>query len=90
MITPDTPLLLPIGFVCTLLIALLGATFKVANRIRDLTEQLKAMQRDIRASWTFRDMEKWALNLERENRSRKIPLYVPDVERAPDEEGKEA
>lgn len=84
-INAETPLLLPLGMVCTLLIALVGVVWHAANRIRDLTEQLKDMQRDIRASWTFRDMEKWALNLERENRSRKIQLFVPEVERAPDE-----
>lgn len=81
----DTPLLIPLGLVCVLIGALIGTTWRAANRIRDLTEQLKDMQRDIRASWTFRDQEKWALQLERENRSRGFKVFVPDVKRAPAE-----
>lgn len=74
-ISPETPLLLPLGLICTLLSCLVVATWRLANFIRDLTEA-------VGKAWTIRDQERWALTLERENRARNIPLYVPDVERA--------
>lgn len=81
VLNAETPLLLPLGLICTLLSVLIVATWRLANFVRDLRDAVSK-------AWTFRDQERWALNLERENRSRKIPLYVPDVMRATDEDDK--
>lgn len=81
MLTPETPLVLPISLLCVLVGVLIGATWRLANYIRDLSDRVSS-------SWTFRDQERWALNLERENRERGNALFVPDVVRAPDEDSK--
>lgn len=77
-ITPETPLLLPIGLLCTLVGLLILATWRLANFIRDLRDE-------VRNTWSFRDQERWALTMERENRSRGYKVFVPDVVRAPKE-----
>ena len=78
-ITPDTNLALPLGVICTLLSLLIAVTWRLANYVRDVRDEL-------RSTWSFRDQEQWALQLERENRHRNITLYVPAVKRAPDVE----
>jgi hypothetical protein len=75
-LTADTQLILPIGLVCALLTTLCIATWRLANFVRDLRDE-------VRSTWSFRDQEQWALQLERENRHRNIPLFVPDVKHAP-------
>lgn len=79
VLNAETPLLLPLGLICTLLSILIVATWRLANFVRDLRDAVSK-------AWTFRDQERWALSLERENRARKIPLYVPDVVRASEED----
>lgn len=75
-LTADTQLILPVGLVCTLLTGLCIATWRLANFVRDLRDE-------VRSTWSFRDQEQWALQLERENRHRNIALYVPEVKHAP-------
>jgi len=83
-ITKDTNLILPLSAVGVLLIGLIGTTWKAANYLRDSRDEIRGLREDLRTTWSFRDQERWALRLERENR--KLGLYVPDVERAPTDE----
>ncbi len=78
-LSAETRLILPIGLLCTLLCGLIGVTWRLANFVRDLSDE-------VRSTWSFRDQEQWALQLERENRHRNIALYVPDVKRAVSDE----
>lgn len=82
MLTPETPLVLPISLLCVLVGSLIAVTWRLANYIKALSDR-------VGSSWTFRDQERWAINLERENRARGNALYVPEVTRAPDDEAKD-
>ncbi|RRJ97812.1 hypothetical protein Ga0100231_004970 [Opitutaceae bacterium TAV4] len=75
-ITPDTELLIPVGVLCAFISGLIVSTWRLANFVRGLRDE-------VNQTWSFRDQERWALQLERENRERNIPIFVPDVKRAP-------
>jgi hypothetical protein len=82
-ITPDTHLSATLAVCATFLVALITATWRVANMLRDVRDQLKGMRADIRESWTRREQERWAFELERRNRQ--LPIDVPPVPERPDE-----
>lgn len=81
-IAVNTPVVLGLGTLCTIILMLAGAVWRAANFLRDNKEELSALRRDLKEGWTLRDQERWALQLERENRSRNINLFVPNVEKA--------
>ena len=83
-LTADTQILIPLGVLCAVVASLVVATWRVANALRDNSEKMRNLTEELRGTWSFRDQERWALALERENRSRGHALYVPDVRRAPD------
>ena len=63
-----------------LIATLTGVTWRAANYARDNRDEMRGLREELRTTWSFRDQERWALQLERENR--KLGLFVPDVERA--------
>ena len=81
-LTADTLFSLPVDILCTLMVALIGVTWRAANFARDNRDELRGLRDELRTTWSFRDQERWALQLERDNR--KLGLFVPNVERAPE------
>jgi len=77
MITPDTIFSLPIVAALGTVSAVFLAGWKIANAVRDLTEQVRGLRGDVRAAWTRAEHERWAFELERQNV--KLPLKVPHV-----------
>jgi len=75
--TPDTSFTVTLAVGVPLLCTLIYTTWRVANLLRDVRDELAAMRRDIQCSWTRVEHERWAFELERRNI--KIPLYVPPV-----------
>jgi|LauGreSuBDMM15SN_2_FD.fasta_scaffold11363_3 hypothetical protein len=77
MITPETIFSLPlIALLCTVS-AVFIAGWKIANAVRDLTDQVRGLRGDVRAAWTRAEHERWAFELERQNHT--LPLRVPAV-----------
>lgn len=74
-LTPNTELTLTTGLICTLATGLGFTIWRLANFVRDLRDEL-------RSTWSFRDQEQWALQMERENRARGNAVWVPDVKRS--------
>lgn len=81
-ITVDSTFTVAVGALFPMLGALVYAVWRAANFVRDNSEELRMLRKEIEQAWTLRDQEKWVLHLERENRSRGNSLYVPDVVRA--------
>lgn len=81
-LSPETQMILPLSLICTLLTLLIITTWRLANFVRDLREA-------VGKSWTFRDQERWALTMERENRARGFKVWVPDVVRANEDDTKD-
>jgi len=77
MITADTVFSFPIAAVIGSISAVFVAGWKIANAVRDLTEQVRGLRGDVRAAWTRAEHERWAFELERQNA--KLPLRVPCV-----------
>lgn len=76
MLTPDTTLQLTLAAGIAIVGALIVATWRAANYLRDLTEEVKGIRAQMAGVWTVNDMERWAMRLERENKTQ--PLTVPD------------
>jgi hypothetical protein len=76
MITPDTTLQLTLAVAVPFAGAIIVATWRAANYLRDMRDEVKAIRAQMAGVWTVNDMERWANRLERENR--KHPLAVPD------------
>jgi len=81
-ITAETFLNLPVGILCVLFSGLIGVTWRAANMMRDNRDEIRGLRDDLRTTWSFRDQERWALELERKNRD--LGFFVPDVKRAPE------
>jgi hypothetical protein len=81
MITPNSKVALTLGTAVIFAGSLIGFTWRVANTLSDIRQELSAMRRDVsdarRDQWTIRDQERWAFELERTNRN--LPLFVPKV-----------
>jgi hypothetical protein len=77
MLTPDTVFSLPLVAALGTIAAVFVAGWKIANAVRDLTEQVRGLRGDVRAAWTRAEHERWAFELERRNA--KLPLVVPHV-----------
>ena len=77
MLTPDTLFSLPLVAAMSTVGAVFVAGWKIANAVRDLTDQVRGLRGDVRAAWTRTEQERWAFELERRNT--KLPLYVPTV-----------
>jgi hypothetical protein len=81
-ITPNTKVTLAVGTVVVCVVAIVGASWRIANYVRDMKDELSAIRRDVAVvaadRWTVGDMERWSYRLERENRDR-INLTVPEV-----------
>lgn len=73
VLSPSSELVVPIGVLCTFIGALVVGTWRLSNRLRDLTDA-------VRGSWSVRDQEHWAHELDDANPT----LVVPKVMRAPD------
>lgn len=62
-----------------------GGTWYAANAIRDITDEVKALRREVRASnaehWTITDMKDWSRQLERINQTR--GLILPEISARP-------
>lgn len=74
-ITPDTQFALSLSAACFGVAAIVTAVWKVANRMRDVSEKLEQLTMAVQQCWTKHDQEKWAYKLERANR--KNGLVVP-------------
>jgi hypothetical protein len=77
MLTPDTVFSLPLVAALGTISAVFLAGWKIANAVRDLTEQVRGLRGDVRAAWTRAEHERWAFELERKNAA--LPLVVPCV-----------
>jgi len=77
MLTPETVFSLPIAAALGTVASVFVAGWKIANAVRDLTEQVRGLRGDVRAAWTRAEHERWAFELERKNA--KLPLHVPAV-----------
>jgi hypothetical protein len=73
----NTSFTLTLAAAAALVITLIGTTWRVANMLRDVRDEIKGMRCDIQESWTRREQERWAVELERSNRG--LPLNVPPV-----------
>lgn len=76
-LTPETTVTVTLTVGGTITAALVIATWRAANFLRDVRDELKGLRSDVRESWTRREQERWANELERQNR--KLPLKVPPV-----------
>ena len=77
MLSPETVFSLPLVAALGTVSAVFIAGWKIANAVRDLTEQVRGLRGDVRAAWTRAEHERWAFELERKNS--KLPLHVPAV-----------
>jgi hypothetical protein len=77
----NTTVTLSVGIGCSIVGALVMATYRVANFIRDVRDEVKGLRRDLRETWSRQDQERWSVELERQNRN--IALKVPVVPPAP-------
>jgi hypothetical protein len=77
MLTPETLFSFPLAAVIGSISAVFFAGWKIANAVRDLTEQVRGLRGDVRAAWTRAEHERWAFELERQNHA--LPLKVPCV-----------
>ena len=77
MLTPETVFSLPLVALLATVSAVFIAGWKIANAVRDLTEQVRGLRGDVRAAWTRAEHERWAFELERRNIA--LPLRVPCV-----------
>jgi hypothetical protein len=77
MLTPETVFSLPLIAALSTVGAVFVAGWKIANAVRDLTEEVRGLRGDVRAAWTRAEHERWAFELERRNT--KLPLHVPTV-----------
>lgn len=66
----------PLGKVALIACSLVSASWLVSGAIHDLKGTIDELKRD---RWTATDMERWAVLLERANRTGTPPLSVPDV-----------
>ncbi|WP_404422914.1 hypothetical protein [Nibricoccus sp. IMCC34717] len=57
--------------------ALTTAVWRVANFIRDVRDELRGVQTQLKRGWTCSQQERWAHLLERKNRG--LGLFVPSV-----------
>ena len=79
-LSENTQLTITIGAAATVISLLVVATWRVANRLRDILEELKKLSGKIDGvsadSWKISSMERWVSALRWENR--KNDLIVPD------------
>jgi Pyruvate/2-oxoacid:ferredoxin oxidoreductase gamma subunit len=78
-ITQNSRVALTLGTVIACSIALVGATWKAAGTLSEIQSELAAIRKDMRSQWSYYDQERWAANLERNNRV--LNLNVPQVNR---------
>lgn len=76
MLTPDTTVQITLAVAATFAGFIIVATWRLANYMRDMRDEVREIRKQMAEVWTVADMERWAVRLERENR--KHPLAVPD------------
>lgn len=76
MISTDTIFQISLAAGVTLAAFLVVSTWRLANYLRDMRDEVAAIRRQMESVWTVNDMERWAIRLERENSRR--PIAVPD------------
>jgi hypothetical protein len=69
---------------CTAAGALTLAVWRVANFIRDVRDEMRGFQAELKRVWTRSEQERWAHLLERKNRG--LRLYVPPISETEDEQ----
>lgn len=83
-LTPDTMFSFPLLVLCGFVGALIAATWRAANYLRDIKADTKGIRRDLASSVRHADFKDWAHQLERENRGvERQPergLFVPDFQ----------
>lgn len=77
-ITPDTVFGVSLAVGLSILIAVIAATWRAANYLRDMRDEVRSIRREMQETWTCTDMERWSARLERDNRDAGQPLSVPD------------
>lgn len=77
-ITPDTVFGVSLAVGLSILIAVIAATWRAANYLRDMRDEVRVIRREMQETWTCSDMQRWSLRLERDNREPDKPLSVPD------------
>ncbi|HLP23831.1 MAG TPA: hypothetical protein VK139_07305 [Microbacteriaceae bacterium] len=76
MITPDTVVQVSLAIGLPLAGGIIIATWRAANYLRDMRDEVAAIRKQMASVWTVSDMERWAVKLERANRNQDIS--VPD------------
>jgi hypothetical protein len=77
-ITPDTVFGVSLAVGLSILIAVITATWRAANYLRDMRDEVRSIRREMQETWTCTDMERWSARLERDNRDAGKTLSVPD------------
>ena len=90
-LSPQTQLSVTLGAVIAFVLGAVGATWNIANKLRDIRDELTEIRTELRtelssikkdvsgqegSSWNKYDMRNWSFDLERENRE--LQLQVPD------------
>ncbi len=76
MITPDTAVQVSLYVGLPIAAAIIVATWRLANYMRDMRDEVREIRKKMCDVWTVSDMERWAVRLERANRPKSIA--VPD------------
>lgn len=76
MITPDTVIQVSLYVGLPIAGAIIVATWRLANYMRDMRDEVREIRKQMGDVWTVADMERWAVKLERANRTQSIA--VPD------------
>ena len=87
----QTQITITIGAALAFVVAAIGATWNIANKLRDIRDELTEIRTELRtelgtikkevsgnedAAWNKYDMRNWSFDLERQNRE--LQLQVPD------------
>lgn len=80
IISPEASLTVTVGLAGAAVVALIGATWRVANVLRDIRDEMKEIHGKVDAvaqdNWTVRDMERFVAQMKWENRDKNV--MVPD------------
>ena len=76
MITPETVVQVSLYVGLPIASAIIVATWRLANYMRDMRDEVREIRKQMCDVWTVSDMERWAVRLERANRQK--PIAVPD------------
>lgn len=78
---PDTEITLALGVVATLVLTLIVATWRAANYLRDVRDEVRDIRNKLGDVWTVRDQERFAARLRWDNRTQNLQVPEPSEQR---------